>query len=318
MESKSKPTPLDKENDKRRKNLQLMCNRISSAVCFKTAKTWRDVLAMEGMSESDMMKSPLMPVLSAGVDNVGLRKHFDDLKAELELHIRNGASTPAGSDAMKNGTEAATLAVHTDTLAQAVKAVVEEVKPAVIEINNTDNDYGFSPSPHETAFLYWFQKKAVVDLFDGIVKHNKRGQLLLSSTGTGKTFMAGALLRRLVDVKFAEDKTYGAVQYLYVTRATIVEQTKRVFEKFFGLGIRDGVEVLNIEQLRSRAGSIWVDEKMEIVNGEEQWSWTWKKMVNPVVCQLTPPKFTSPPHHSLVSAKLSVSQSPHARTSKIL
>jgi len=111
----------------------------------------------------------------------------------------------------------------------------------------------------------------------------KRGQLLLSSTGTGKTFIAGALVRRLKDKDFAKNKSFGHVQYLYVTRATIVEQTERVFANYFGLTIRDGVEILNIEQLRSRAGAVWIKEEVVIVQGKEQTIYKWRPMMNPVV-----------------------------------
>lgn len=111
----------------------------------------------------------------------------------------------------------------------------------------------------------------------------KKAQLLLSSTGTGKTFMVGALIRRLVDRDFAKNKSFGHVKYLYVTRATIVEQTERVFANYFNLTIRDGVEVLNIEQLRSRAGQIWIKEEVIIQGGKEQTTYKWRPMMNPVV-----------------------------------
>lgn len=111
----------------------------------------------------------------------------------------------------------------------------------------------------------------------------KKAQLLLSSTGTGKTFICGALIRRLVDRDFAKNKSFGHVKYLYVTRATIVEQTERVFEKYFGLTIRDGVEILNIEQLRSRAGQIWIKEEVTIQAGKEVVTYKWRPMMNPVV-----------------------------------
>ena len=114
----------------------------------------------------------------------------------------------------------------------------------------------------------------------------KHGQLLLSSTGTGKTFIAGALVRRLVDINFTKDKTFGATEYLYVTRASIVEQTKRVFENCFGLSIKDGVEILNIEQLRSRAGAVWIKEQVIVEGGEEKTVWKWRKMMNPPVVLL--------------------------------
>jgi len=164
---------------------------------------------------------------------------------------------------------------------------VEVIAPTVTtetkhEDFNSSNDYGLHPSPKEKASLFWFQKKAVKEMWDNI-QAGKKGQLLLAGTGTGKTFMAAALVRRLVDADYHAGKSFGTVNYLYVTRATIVEQTKRVFQNLFDLGIKDGVEILNIEQLRSRAGAAWVNEEIKIVNGNEETIWKWRKMLNPVV-----------------------------------
>jgi hypothetical protein len=111
----------------------------------------------------------------------------------------------------------------------------------------------------------------------------KHGQLLLASTGLGKTFAAGALIRRLEDRNFTKNKSFGHVKYLYVTRATVVTQAERIFQEYFNLTIRDGVEVLNIEQLRSRAGAIWIKDELIIQSGKEVRVFKWRPMMNPVV-----------------------------------
>jgi hypothetical protein len=115
---------------------------------------------------------------------------------------------------------------------------------------------------------------------------SKKAVMILASTGTGKTFVAGAILRRLLDRNFAEGKTWGHVQFIYVTRSTVVEQTKRVFHNYFGINTATEVEVINIEQLRSRAGEMWVNRKLTIENGEEVEKWEWKKLINPCVLML--------------------------------
>ena len=180
------------------------------------------------------------------------------------------------------------------------------------ESAKADEDYGLVSSPNEKVFLFWFQKKATAELLNGMLgfeagtyrdtgllkthfatwctlskvqtaRLSKRCQLLLAGTGTGKTFICGALLRRLVDINFSEGKTYGHIPYLYVTRATVVEQTQRVFSKFFNLTIRDGVEVLNIEQLRAKAGQLWIKEESVVQNGKEVVMYKWKKFQQPCV-----------------------------------
>jgi hypothetical protein len=247
-----KLTPEEQLQKQQRKNLLVLCNRISSAFNFKTIKTWKDVYHAQGMSDEDIRTKGVF--VNAPLSYKELQDYLTGLQQELEQRFKR--PPPILQPLVESKTQ----------------EPVEKLK-----------DYGFVPSPNERFFPYWFQKKLIVEVVDDILKNDMRGQTVLSSTGTGKTFMAGGIVRRLVDVGFADNKTYGAVKYLYVTRASIVEQTKRVFEKFFNLGIKDSVEILNIEQLRSRAGAIWVKENMQIVDGAEVWTWEWRKMMNPVV-----------------------------------
>lgn len=261
MNPKHKP-PLTAEaiqHKQQRKAMLILCNRISSAFNFKTVRTWADIYRMQGMSDPDMTTTPHGLCLAAEPTYKELKEHLDKLQSDLEDRI-HGAKPVV-------------------TQAEIEKVTTDIAGPPVAGLK----DYGFIASPMENFFPYWFQKKAIVELSDGIIKQKKRGQVLLASTGSGKTFMALGLLRRLLDIKFADNMTFGAIKYLYVTRSTIVEQTKRVAEKFFNIGIKDAVEILNIEQLRSRAGAIWVQEKMQVIDGEEHWTWEWRKMLNPVV-----------------------------------
>lgn len=230
------------EKKKQRINLQKLCNSIKSAYSFGRIKSWQDV-------------SSFVPNENKGeLTFVALKQFCDKLLADFD-------NPPKKEEPPKQQ---------------------EPPKQEQHEDFNSSNDYGLHPSPSEKASLFWFQKKAVKEMWDNI-QAGKKGQLLLAGTGTGKTFMAAALVRRLVDAKYHEGKTFGVTNYLYVTRATIVEQTKRVFQDDFNLGIKDGVEILNIEQLRSRAGSAWVNEEIKIVNGQETSIWKWRKMLSPVV-----------------------------------
>lgn len=251
-------TPDSIQHKQQMRAMRILCNRISSAFNFKSIKTWKDVYVMQGMSEQDMKNTPHGLCLAAEPSYPEIKAHLEKLQTNLEDRQRLAKPLPANE----------------------VETVTTEIAGPPVE---GIKDYGFIASPMENFFPYWFQKKAIVELTDGILKHKKHGQVLLASTGSGKTFMALGLLRRLLDVKFADDMTFGAIKYLYVTRSTIVEQTKRVAEKFFNIGIKNAVEILNIERLRSRAGAIWVQEKMEVIAGEEYWTWEWRKMLNPVV-----------------------------------
>lgn len=111
---------------------------------------------------------------------------------------------------------------------------------------------------------------------------NLNSILILSGTGTGKTWMAGGLLRRIADIDFWVGKTMSHVPYLYITRASVVTQTERVLARDFSLTIED-TSVINIEQLRSSAGKFWLKRDVIIVEGETQEKWTWKKNIQPAV-----------------------------------
>src|SRR3984957_8365281 len=85
---------------------------------------------------------------------------------------------------------------------------------------SNDNKYGLVESPKERAFLYYFQKKAAAEVLQKVIKEKKEGILVLASTGTGKTFIKGAIERRLADINFLEDTTWGHIKCINFTRAT--------------------------------------------------------------------------------------------------
>jgi len=259
---------------KQRANLLGLCNRIASAWSFKTIKTWEDVYAASG--------TPPNPKTGA-LTYQDLKAYFEELKTTLEFNIAN-KSAP---------------------VAKPLPTVEQLAEP--VEVEEADHkEYGLPANTNIKAFLFWFQKKAVKECLDAFLgfdvstckdiielkqkyilnqstSNSKRGLLLLAATGTGKTFMSAAVLRYLYDIGFHEEKSVGHTQYLYVTKATIVEQTKRVFENFFGLDMRAGVEVINIEQLRSKSGEVWVKDELVIVNGKEQRMWKWRAVISPCV-----------------------------------
>ena len=270
----------ERENKKKRSALLQLTNRIAGDFSFKKVKTWGDVYRYTfippNTSEAKLTETVLYPALKSYIQSLKdeLEQAFLESK-RTEQVLKDGAGT--------DGQATSSVTQQTVILEASITPATLSSQDTVVEDLSSSNDYGLKPSLYEKAFLYWFQKKAVVELLDGILLKHYKSMLLLSGTGTGKTFMVGAFIRRLIDAKYHAGKTFGVVEYLYVTRASIVEQTKRVFEQQFNLGIKDGVEVLNIEQLRSRAGKVWVNESSRIVNGEEEFFWVWKRGINPCV-----------------------------------
>jgi hypothetical protein len=288
---KTPVTPQEKEFAKRRFVLQGHCNRILSSWSFRQIKYWSDVYKFTTVPAVEKITwvkvGALQEHLETAVSLPELKEYINHLKENLEAAIFKETKGTNGSTVEEVKDLPPTILVEPKvviepTLEPAKKVTItttEEVVGALVSSNN----YGLTKSPNEKAFFYWFQKKAITEIMDGILKQKKISQCVISGTGTGKTFMCGGVVRRLVDMNFHVGKTFGVANYLYVTRATIVEQTKRVFKDTFGLGIAQGVEILNIEQLRSRAGQAWVNEKVRIVNGNEEYYWEWKKGLAPCV-----------------------------------
>ena len=297
----AKSTPQELAEKKQRQALLSLCNSISSAFSFKQIKTWRDVYFKKGESEDYINKTYSADDLNKLVTFADLKAYFETLKQQQEVRIL-AARAEAAADEVKE-------AAAKEELAPTIQKLVEPEANDESGIHNKEN-YGLPAFPEleKVIFLFWFQKKAVKEALDKLLGFdvamchtvaelkteyqkrgsqggNLRGILLLSSTGTGKTYMVAALVKYLHYIGFTTDKTIGSVEYLYVTRSSIVEQTRRVFATF-GLLQNEGVEVLNIEQLRSRGGELWLREQSTIVNGEEQFFWEWRKAVYPVVLLL--------------------------------
>lgn len=149
-----------------------------------------------------------------------------------------------------------------------------------------DNNYGLVVSEKEKAFLYYFQKKCAAEILQKVVLEKKRAVLAIAATGTGKTFIKAAVLRRLIDQLFEKDKTWGITSYLNITRSSVVEQDRRVLQNHFDILHPSDTETINIEQLRSRAGELWVKRRRVIIDGEDKEVWEWKPMINPCVITL--------------------------------
>lgn len=296
MSDKPKPSPAEKAQ---RKLLLNICNSIASDFSFGKVKTWRDVYVKKGETVGEIEKNYAPEHLQEKVLFPKLKEYFAGLQSKLEAKLANADNeSRLAEERTKLEDSNQKEALSTPLVAK------EETK-----LGASDN-YGLPELTNCKAYLFWFQKKALKEMLDLVLGFDvsicknldelkaefikrgskgsevNRGVMLLAGTGTGKTYMIGALVYVLHYIGFTTDKTLGPIEYLYITRASIVEQTRRVFQYQFGLRVTQGVEVLNIEQLRSKAGQLWCNEKCDIVEGKEVYSWVWRKLMNPVVLLL--------------------------------
>jgi len=281
--SKLKLSPEIVAQNKKRTTLNALCQSISMALTFKSIKTWGDVYKYTSVPPNATSEH-----LNSLPKHEELQAYLRGLKEQLEQSFVSVSGVPTSSEQTAK-THIQPIPKESPTFTIVPPKVPDKLEELDASVDTTkpcvENDYLLPPCTGEKKGMikYWHQRKAAKELLDGILVHNLRGQQLIAAAGYGKTFIAGAVAARLKDMKFADDKTFGSTKYLYVTKNTVVEQTRRVFEKMFGLTMFDGFEVINYEALRSKAGQLWVKEEVKIVDGEEEIHWVWRPMLNPVV-----------------------------------
>lgn len=119
-------------------------------------------------------------------------------------------------------------------------------------------------------------------LFDNIWQHKIKCQQLIAQAGAGKTFVLGSVIKNLVENGFANDCP-SPWPILYVTKASVVEQTKTVLSTLFNLDLFGTVQVINIEQLRSSLVGTLIEKDLDIVEGEEHEKYIWRDGFQPVL-----------------------------------
>jgi len=296
-------TPQQKQDKKIRDQLILAHNQVLSAWNFGAIKTWEGVYSKLGyggeyinqhpeLSKGTLTFAQLKEFLGKQRDHLELDilKNHEDYNNRKEQHQSTQVSIPIEGEKSLGLSEPIAKkevddfhkildAVEQENFDQQVRQQKEAKKEEPL---GAKDNYGLQPSPNESCSLFWFQKKAVAEGWDKLIKRNLSSVLILSGTGTGKTWMAGGLICRLRDADYHVGKTMSHIPFLYVTKASIVTQTQRVLERDFNLGVED-TSVINIEQLRSTSGKYWLKRTTEIVNGEEEEKWLWKRNVQPAV-----------------------------------
>jgi len=247
---------------------------------IRNVKTWMDVYRLTGYSDDHIAKTYTNGNVAVTIKDV--KDYIASLMASCEEQIRKNNEQPQPQ--LSEVHESVHKELDVPTPVPSETAVVQPAITVPIEPQvdtSSDNDYGLIPSPHEKITYYYWQKKSIAESMAKI-KKQLPAILELASTGAGKTLIAGGIVRRLIDMNFCEDKTWGLTKILYVAKVTLIEQIKDDF-KLLGINCPQDVDVINIEQLRCRAGELYINRKQVIVNGQEETIWEWKKMIHPVV-----------------------------------
>jgi hypothetical protein len=166
MAAKVKLTPEQLAEKKEHDALLYIGNRVRGAFSFGKIKTLGELFAESGYSKLGYSDKEL----SAPVDFKFIKEWLDDRRIELTtkwwLHKNPPQVVPEEIDA-------AILQAQEDlsdrsALKQAEKYIKGKVELTIEEPDN--NNYGLHPSAKEKAYLFWFQKKAIKELWDKTIE----------------------------------------------------------------------------------------------------------------------------------------------------
>lgn len=205
----------------------------------------------------------------------------EQLKARLEGTPQNdtppSSAVSSTTSAEDKPSSATSVADGTPSPAPASQPPVSSSATVVVEDVDDKGDEAIALpelTDNKRVQPFGFQIRKTRELVNNITNKKHRANLLLSQTGSGKTFMLGACVAALKRMKFFDDYR-GFTPVLYVTKAPIVKQTEDVMIDCFGLDAMT-MMVVNIEQLRSTLGKIFIQEQTVVVQGQEHIVFKWK------------------------------------------
>jgi len=139
------------------------------------------------------------------------------------------------------------------------------------------------PGERHHAELRPFQVKASGEILERILVHEAYGVQLYADTGTGKTYIVASVIERLRSSGWFNGRTLSHMPAMWVTRAAVVEQTKRVCKEGFELRPED-ITITGYDQLRTKR---FQEELMTcetvIKDGEPEIIWRPKALFTPAL-----------------------------------
>jgi len=267
-------------------------NKALSFHSFGKVPNWTTLFELAGVCDANKQHFNL----SVQHEGKPTREDIFALYKPYEEHIEQLGKPKAvqGSKELQTShrVEASVECTRYDSFPQASYSLLPAYKEVVVDQQHVidlvkSEEQQFIPAKKQKCKLRPYQERAAQQLYDGITNKRKRGQLLLAPTGSGKTYIFGALLAKLVEDGFHRGRSLSPWPYVIVTKAPIVEQTKYVMREKFGLNTVTDVQVINIEQLRANFGERFVRSKTVVEGlGEEHFKWEWRAIVFPMLLLL--------------------------------
>ena len=184
----AKLTPQQKEDKRRRDQLCVSNNRLLSARNFGNLSTWEELCKLLGIPNVIGHSGPL--TFQELKDYIKLREEnlereitianapTPEKEKELREEIKANNGAPVAGESKVQGTQdvipsgaVRELVVQSPTIPTAISTTPSPGRSSAKEDHqfSQENNYGFTPSPNETAKLFWFQKKAVAEGMDKLL-----------------------------------------------------------------------------------------------------------------------------------------------------
>lgn len=271
--------------------LQKQFNNIRLYHNLGRIKTFRDVMLSLGYSDGELEYAYPHEQLTKELSFVNIKTLESNSISQYETDTapqKQGPSLPINHE--YDGIE-----FHINSSSISKKEFPLAVQQDKIDDNDNEDDneddesfpqgdYLSSPKIASHIKLRVFQQKSALTLLNNIKDKRMRCQLLRGTAGCGKTFIISMVLRKLLDEKFVE--SYSCIApypFVWITRSSIVEQTKHAASEYFGIDLWNELLVVNIEQMRSKFGELFLEEEVEIEKGEETIKWKWREPHHPLV-----------------------------------
>lgn len=246
--------PPKSELDIRLGQLRVSINRAKSDFSFKNARTHGLMLVAMGYTEARAHE------LADGKFHTPITiKDIENYAIECEAKLRAECAVPEISTPKH-----------------------DDIKPTDIVAYKDTSQY-LAVLPGQLAVLFPEQADTAKIIFDNIVTHNYTGQTLIGGTGDGKTFVMASVLANLININFHSVRSHSPWPYLVITKATAVEQTRRVFTLFPQQLETGNINIINIEMLRSSLGEMFIKEETVVISGEAHVAFKWKPIMHPLV-----------------------------------
>lgn len=137
-------------------------------------------------------------------------------------------------------------------------------------------------NPLQKGAPLYFQEETALELFEAFRHKDYYAAMLRANTGDGKTFCAGQLIRWILDSKMLDTFSISPWKILYVTGASIVDQSKEDLTEHYGIDCVNEVQVVNYESLRTSFGlERFLEKKIIHEQGDIHEVWEWRKLVHP-------------------------------------